>query len=112
MNIVNGNITVPYLKSLASCLKRIVSDGYTEDFKVEGLRLASISTKRRYQPQQVHIVNSFRFQGNSDPSDSAFIYVIETTDGLKGTLVDATGKLSNFIQSLRNGAVKEAKNRS
>ena len=97
MSPVNGN-TVPYLKSLASCLRRIVSEGYTEDFSVQDLKLASTGTDVSYPPQQVQIVNSFTFADSSDPSDSACIYVIETVDGHKGTLVDSTGTRTNFIQ--------------
>ena len=37
------------------------------------------------------MVDFFRFEGQSDPADSAIMYVIETTDGLKGILIDAYG---------------------
>lgn len=97
MKSVNVN-TVPYLKSLASCLRRVVSEGYTEDFSVQDLTLASSNTNLSYPPQQVSIINSFRFADNSDTTDGACLYLIETVDGHKGTLVDDKGTLTQFIQ--------------
>jgi hypothetical protein len=44
-----------------------------------------------YAPDQVRVINFFRFEGFSDPDDNAVLYLIETADGLKGTLVDAYG---------------------
>ncbi len=41
--------------------------------------------------EEVHIINFFRFEGASDPSESAILYVIETDDGAKGTIMDAYG---------------------
>ena len=35
--IVNENNSMPYMKSLATCLNRMVTDGYTEDFIVTEL---------------------------------------------------------------------------
>ena len=39
----------------------------------------------------MRIIDFFRFEGQSDPADNAIMYVVETTDGSKGTLVDAYG---------------------
>ena len=32
--IVNENNSMPYMKSLATCLNRMITEGYTEDFKI------------------------------------------------------------------------------
>jgi hypothetical protein len=39
----------------------------------------------------VKIVNFYRFEGVSDPGDMTVLYVIETNDGVKGTLADGYG---------------------
>jgi hypothetical protein len=89
--IVNENNSQPYMKSLVSCLNQVVADGYAEDFTVieEGLR--SSGSDRIYTPAEVEVVNFFRFEGTSNPDDEAVLYVMETTDGVKGTLTDAYG---------------------
>jgi hypothetical protein len=89
--IVNEHNSQPYMKSLATCLNKVFNDGYTEDFKVTDQGLFSIQHERVYQPEQVNVVNFFRFEGTSNPDDEAVLYVIETTDGTKGTLTDAYG---------------------
>ena len=85
------NNNIPYMKSLATCVNRIMQEGYTEDFKITEQGLESLNKEKKYAPEQIKIVNFFRFEGMSDPDDNAVLYVIETTDGTKGILIDAYG---------------------
>jgi len=101
------------MKTLASCLNKIVKDGYEENFKVTDEGLQSLETGKIYKPDQVHIVNFFRFEGASDPSDSAILYVMETSDGAKGSLTDAYGmyadaEIDKFIKDVENISKKHA----
>lgn len=86
-----NNDLIPHMKSLASCLNKMVLDGYDDDFKISDSGLRSLKTEKVYSPEQVHITNFFRFEGQSDPNDNTILYVIETDDGVKGTVVDAYG---------------------
>ena len=79
------------MKSLATCLNKVFNDGYTEDFKVTDQGLFSIQHEQIYQPEDINVVNFFRFEGTSNPDDEAVLYVIEANDGIKGTLTDAYG---------------------
>ena len=102
-----NNDEVPHMKSLALCLNRMVLDGYTDDFKIVDSGLKSLKSERVYNPEEIHVKNFFRFEGQSDPNDNTIMYVIETNDGLKGTLVDAYGpyadvKLSEFMQQVES----------
>ncbi len=92
---MENNETVPHMKSLALCLNKMVLDGFDDDFKATEHGLKSLKTEKTYSPNEVNIVNFFRFEGNSDPADTSIMYVIETTDGCKGTLVDAYGPYSD-----------------
>jgi hypothetical protein len=87
----NYNAKSPFLKSMVTCLSKVVNDGFKEDFKATSAGLRSLSTDKLYPPDQVRVINFFRFEGFSDPDDNAVLYLLETTDGLKGTLVDAYG---------------------
>ena len=103
--LVNENNSMPYMKSLATCLNRIITDGYTEDFKITERGLESLQCNRNYKPEQIQVINFFRFEGESDPDDNAILYVIETNDGTKGTLVDAYGlyndpKIGRFMKDV------------
>lgn len=113
--IINENNSMPYMKSLASCLSKMVSEGYTEDFKVTDTGLEAIQHHSQYLPNQIEVVNFFRFEGESDPDDNAILYLIETKDGTKGTLVDAYGiyndpKVSSFMKDVQNFQKKVVKN--
>ena len=50
---------------------------------------------KSYQPEDLTIIKTFRFEGDSNPSDSSILYVIEATDGLIGYSLDAYGMYSN-----------------
>lgn len=86
---------VPYMTSMATCMNKIVLDGYVDTFKVTENGLHSLKEDRSYQPKDISIVNYFRFEGPSDPADNTILYQIETADGLKGSLVDAYGAYSD-----------------
>lgn len=95
------------MQTLASCLNKVTNQGYTENFKVTEEGLQSLETGKIYKPDDVHIVNFFRFEGASDPSDSAILYVIEASDNAKGTLTDAYGmyadpNIDQFIKDVEN----------
>ena len=101
------------MKTLASCLNKVVKDGYAENFRVTEEGLQSLETEKFYHPDQVHIVNFFRFEGASDPSDSAILYIIETGDGAKGSLTDAYGMyadphINEFIKEVEDITKKNA----
>ena len=103
--LLNENNSMPYMKSLATCLNKMVKDGYTEDFRISERGLESLRQHRNYKPEQIQVVNFFRFEGESDPDDNAILYVIETADGTKGTLVDAYGvytdpRVGKFIKDV------------
>ena len=113
--IINENNSMPYMKSLATCLNRMVSEGYTEDFKVTERGLESVQRGDYFLPKQINIVNFFRFEGESDPDDNAILYVIETNDGTKGTLIDAYGvyndpRVSQFMKDVDAIHKKVSKN--
>src|SRR5215203_57177 len=113
--IVNENNSMPYMKSLATCLNRMVSEGYTEDFKVTEQGLESVQHHSNYVPDQISVVNFYRFEGESDPDDNAILYIIETSDGTKGTLVDAYGtytdpKVAQFMREVQTIQKKIVKN--
>jgi hypothetical protein len=48
-----------------------------------------------YNPEDLKIIKTYRFEGESDPSDSSIIYVIEANDGLIGYSMDAYGVYSD-----------------
>lgn len=95
--IMIKSATTSDMRTLASCLNKLISDGYTEDFKVSEMGLLSQQHEKIYQPSEINIVNFYRFEGASDPADNSIIYVIETADDIKGTLIDAYGPYADQL---------------
>ncbi|MFT3979485.1 MAG: hypothetical protein QM687_03375 [Ferruginibacter sp.] len=50
---------------------------------------------KSYAPDELTIIKTFRFEGESDPSDSSILYIIEASDGLTGYSLDSYGVYSN-----------------
>lgn len=65
--------------------------GFTASFAVKDGALRLCDGSRAFQPREVTVREYRRFEGTSDPDDMSIVYAIETSDGLKGTLVDAYG---------------------
>lgn len=86
---------MPELRTLSYCLNASLERGYKENFKAIPAGLKSMESGKEYKPDQIRIVNFYRFEGITDPADMAVLYVMETLDGAKGTLVDAYGTYSD-----------------
>lgn len=50
---------------------------------------------KTYTPEGLTIIKTFRFEGESNPSDSSILYIIEANDGLIGYSLDSYGVYSN-----------------
>jgi hypothetical protein len=69
--------------------------GFTSDFLVQGDTLRVAGTDRHLRPEDVRIVDYYRFEGTSDPDDMSVIYALEARDGTRGTLTDAFGSYAD-----------------
>jgi hypothetical protein len=50
---------------------------------------------KHYTPDELSIIKTYRFEGDSDPSDTSIIFLIEANDGLIGYCMDAYGVYTN-----------------
>jgi hypothetical protein len=113
-DFMENNDLIPHMKSLSMISNKMVLQGYDDDFKITDEGLKSLKTEKVYQPDQINVINYFRFEGQSDPNDNTILYVIETSDGVKGTVVDAYGayadrKLAEFMNNVESISKKTAK---
>lgn len=73
--------------TLSQAVNYLTKEGYTEDFKAEEKAILALYSKKEYAPEELKIVQTFRFEGMSNPDDESELFAIEATDGTKGTLV-------------------------
>jgi len=65
----------------------------------------TIGNGKYYQPLDLKIIRTYRFEGESDPSDASILYVMEARDGTIGYSVDAYGAFSNHDDVDYNGFI-------
>ena len=106
----NNNVNieeVPFMSTLTTCVNKVIKDGYTDNLKMTKQGLFCDRTDKTYAPTDIMIKDFYRFEGQSDPGDNAIMYVIETEDGVKGTLIDAYGTYADENINKFMGEVKE-----
>lgn len=82
------------MTTVTSVLEKLRIKKHDQEFRMtpEGF---TPGNNKYYQPEELKIIRTYRFEGESDPSDSSVIYVIEANDGLIGYSIDAYGVYSD-----------------
>lgn len=84
------------MPTLSEILDRLKAKGYTEDFNLKGDGIDRGQGDLKLTPDDFHIDEYFRFEGSTDPGDSAIVYAISSEKyGLKGVMVNAYGVYSD-----------------
>jgi hypothetical protein len=78
-----------YYDTVSEAVNGLKSRGFNMDFNLAENCLVCNTDK--FNVQDFEIVEFYRFEGNTDPSDEAAVYAIESNTGLKGVLVSGYG---------------------
>lgn len=79
------------MKSVLEIIESLRAEGYIYDFSIKIDELCCSSEGFIYEPEDLIIEKTERYEGDSNPSDSAIIYAITAKDGTKGVLIDSYG---------------------
>lgn len=93
-------------ETLSQGINALNERGYTLDFNLHKDRIECKAEDLEYTPEDFHIDEFHRFEGMTNPDDMSILFAISTSDGKKGTLVDAYGTYSDpltaeMIQKMR-----------
>jgi hypothetical protein len=77
--------------SLVDALDDLRKRGYEADFATDTVCLYCGELDIRLNPEEFHVDEVYRFEGDSNPDDSSVLYAISSSTGVKGTLVDGYG---------------------
>jgi hypothetical protein len=82
------------MTTVSSVLEKLRIKKHDNEFRMtpEGF---TPGNNKYYNPEDLKIIRTYRFEGESDPSDSSIIYLIEANDGLIGYSMDAYGVYSD-----------------
>jgi hypothetical protein len=86
--------TYPTVTDTLSALKE---EGYVLDFNLQPDCVICNAPDMRLYPDEFVIDKFFRFEGASNPDDSAIVYAISSANGLKGTMIDAYGVYADSL---------------
>jgi hypothetical protein len=86
--------------NLVEALVDLKQQGYTTDFNLAFDHIKCSATGVCLSPTQFEIVAHYRFEGDTDPSESAVLYVVEAKDhGMKGVLINAYGVYGDAVSN-------------
>ena len=90
---MNTHSTTADMNTTTEVLERLRQKNMHHEFRwtPEGF---TADKGKTYQPDELEIIKTFRFEGASDPSDTSIIYIIQANDGLTGYSQDAYGAYS------------------
>jgi hypothetical protein len=83
--------------TLSLAITELNKEGYEIDFNLCAAGVEDKNRKKTYNPSDLNVIRYYRFEGMSNPDDNTILYVIETTNGDKGLLVDAYGMYSGNV---------------
>ena len=82
------------MTTLSGVLEKLRLKKQDNEFQISGDQFSAPSGKL-YNAEDLTIIKTYRFEGDSDPSDSSILYLLEANDGLIGYSIDAYGVYSN-----------------
>ncbi len=71
--------------------------GYANDFNLHPEWIECPSLNLKLKSAEFHVDELYRFEGMNNPSDSSILFAIQSTEGLKGILVDAYGAYADSL---------------
>lgn len=98
-------MTIMKYVSMSDAIEKLKLEGYEGDFVLTDDRARHSLTREEFLPEDLIIIDQYRFEGKSNPDDMAVLYVVESRNGVRGTIVDAFGTyadadLGRFLQSV------------
>lgn len=82
------------MTTLVQVMEKMRLKKIDNEFKLEG-NAFTIGRGKKYAPDQLKIIRTFRFEGDSNPDDSSILYIIEANDGAIGYSLDTYGTYSS-----------------
>lgn len=74
--------------------------GFSVDFNIAFDKLLCVQNNACLNPAEFEIVETYRFEGDTNPSDEDVVYAVESKDGsMKGIVTSAYGPYADAIST-------------
>ena len=85
-------------ETLFEAITDLKNRGYSSDFNLHPEWIECPPLNLKLNPAEFHVDEVHRFEGATDPDDSAVLYAISSSE-IKGLLVDAYGAYSGALSN-------------
>ncbi len=85
-------------ETLSEAITDLKKRGYSGDFNLHPEWIECPPMNLKLKPTEFHVDEVHRFEGATDPDDSAVLYAISSNE-IKGILVDAYGAYSGSLSN-------------
>lgn len=75
--------------TVSEAINKLREQGFVTDFNLD--ENCIVCNTEKFEFEDLEIVDIYRYEGDSDPSDEAIVYAVESKSGLKGVLVNGYG---------------------
>lgn len=102
------------MTTLSQVMEKLRQRGIHKEFRMNSeCQMKYEDSEKNYQPQELTILKTYRFEGDSNPDDNAVLYVVTDNEDNKGIIIDSYGAESNypgeeFDAFLRDIQIKES----
>lgn len=86
-------------ETMTDALQNLNERGYAYNFNLADSCIECREINLTLHPEQFAITEFYRFEGMTDPADSAVVYAIVADNGIKGVLVNAYGVYADSLSS-------------
>jgi hypothetical protein len=83
--------------TLTEAIQDLNARGYQDDFNLHPEWIECAPRGLKLKPDEFHVDEVYRFEGATDPDDSAVLFAIRSGNGVKGILVDAYGAYADSL---------------
>ena len=94
------------MDTLSTVLNHLKQKSYCNEFTINAEGRVLLLGKQ-YHQLAVSLLRTYRFEGDSDPSEQAIIYLIETDDGTIGYSIDNYGVYTNHLNDVYAGFIQQ-----
>ena len=83
--------------TVSTAINKLRKQGFNIDFNLEANSI--VSDGQKFAADDFEIVDTYRYEGDSDPADEATVYAIQSKSGMKGILVTGYGVSSDPVSN-------------
>ena len=97
--------------NMLEAIEDLKKRGFAANFEFLNQGFRDVDSGRAFKPDELTILEHYRFEGASDPDDMSVVYAIASDDGAKGIIADAFGLYANpdLGGFLENVKIREGK---